>query len=273
MSKAITVILLCGFAGSVIAYGFVSGSNSRQRHLGRQQDDAMLGDKEVGTLLAAAAGAWRAARRAGSPSGAELASATEVVIVPAAKVRHLAHEPTPMRGDRGSLAQELQRELARVGCYDGQINGVWTTSTRQAMKVFLERVNAILPTTQPDGILLALIQGQRAKTCGTSCPSGQAPTDDGRCTPTAILSREAHQDQPKKATIATSAWSTTTTLAPMLPSAPLQGRMALAGPKAESTTDLVKTELVQPARERSPTARNSGRDWRSELWKRQQANR
>src|SRR6185436_9152491 len=75
MSKAITVILLCGFAGSVIAYGFVSGSNSRQRHLGRQQDDAMLGDKEVGTLLAAAAGAWRAARRAGSPSGAELASA------------------------------------------------------------------------------------------------------------------------------------------------------------------------------------------------------
>jgi peptidoglycan hydrolase-like protein with peptidoglycan-binding domain len=273
MSKAITLMLLCGLACSVIAYGFISGSNSHQRHPAPQQGDAMLGDKEVGTLLAAASGAWRAARRAGTPSGVERTSATEVVILPAAKVRHFALEPTPMRGDRGSLAQELQRELARVGCYDGQINGVWTTSTRQAMKAFLERVNATLPITQPDGILLALVQGQRVKICGASCPSGQALTEDGRCTPTAILSREAQKDHAKKAILVTSGWSTTTTVAPKLPSAPFEGQMALAGPKTESTANVVKAELVQPARERSPTAGNSGRDWRSELWKRQQANR
>jgi peptidoglycan hydrolase-like protein with peptidoglycan-binding domain len=262
MSKAITVILLCGFAGSVIAYGFVSGSNSRQRHLGRQQDDAMLGDKEVGTLLAAAAGAWRAARRAGSPSGAELASATEVVIVPAAKVRHLAHEPTPMRGDRGSLAQELQRELARVGCYDGQINGVWTTSTRQAMKAFLERVNATLPIHQPDGVLLALVQGQRVKICGASCPPDQTLADNGRCMPTAILSRAVPKE---KAILATSVWSTTTTVAPKPTSSPIEGQMALAGPKAENGADMVKTGPVQSARGRSPIAHG---DWRAELWRR-----
>jgi peptidoglycan hydrolase-like protein with peptidoglycan-binding domain len=178
-----------------------------------------------------------------------------------------------MPGDRGSLAQELQRELARVGCYDGQINGVWTASTRQAMKAFLERVNATLPVDQPDGVLLALVQGQRVKTCGTPCPSGQAFTEDGRCMPTAILSREAQKDHAKKATLATSGWSTTTTVAPKLPSVPLEGQMALAGPKAESTADVVKTEPVQPARARSPTAHHSGRDWRSELWKRQQAGR
>ena len=267
MSKAITLILVCGLAGSVIAYGFVSG-NSHQRHPAPQQGDA------GGTLLAAASGAWRAAPRAGTPSGAERTSVTEVVFVPAAKVRHFEQKPTPMPGDRGSLAEDLQRELARVGCYDGQINGVWTTSTRQAMKAFLERVNATLPITQPDGVLLALVQGQRVKTCGTSCPSGQTLTDGGRCVPTAILSREAHQDHPKKATVATSVWSTTTTLSPKLPSAPLEGRMALAGPKVESTADAVKAAPVQPAGSRSPTAHHSsGRDWRSELWKRQQAGR
>ena len=264
MSKAIVLVLVYGLAGSVIAYGFVSG-NSHQRHPAPRQGDATFADKEAGTLL----GAWRAAPRAGNLAGAERTSATDVFTVPAAKVRHFEQQPTP--GDRGSLAEDLQRELARVGCYDGQINGAWTTSTRQAMKAFLERVNATLPITQPDGVLLALVQGQRVKTCGTSCPSGQTLTDGGRCMPIAILSREARQDDPKKAIVATSAWSTTTTLAPKLPSAPLEGRMALAGPKLESTADAVKAAPVQPAGARS--AHSSGRDWRSELWKRQQAGR
>ena len=81
---------------------------------------------------------------------------------------------TPMPGDEGSLAQQLQRELARVGCYDGQINGVWTTSTRQAMKAFLARVNATLPIHQPDGILLALVQKstRRNLRCVMSVGSG-----------------------------------------------------------------------------------------------------
>jgi peptidoglycan hydrolase-like protein with peptidoglycan-binding domain len=173
----------------------------------------MLGDKEGGTLLAAGSAAWRAAPRANAPSGTERTFATEVVIVPAVKVPHFEQKTTPMPGDQGSLAQNLQRELARVGCYDGQINGVWTTSTRQAMKAFLERVNATLPIHQPAGVLLALVQGQRVTICGASCPSGQALADDGRCMPTAFLSREALKE-PKKAILATSSWSTTTALAP-----------------------------------------------------------
>jgi hypothetical protein len=149
-----------------------------------------------------------------------------------------------------------------VGCYDGQINGVWTNSTRQAMKAFLERVNATLPTNQPDGVLLTLVQGQRAEICGTSCPAGQGLADDGRCMPTAILPRGPQKD---KAILATPGWSTTTTVAPKLTSSPIEGQMALAGPKAEKSADIVKTEAVQSARGRSPIAHG---DWRSELWKR-----
>jgi peptidoglycan hydrolase-like protein with peptidoglycan-binding domain len=264
MGKTITLVLVCVLAGSVITYEFVSGSNPHQRQPAPHQGHAMLGDKEVGTLLASASGAWRATPRARTSSGAERASATEVVIVPAAKVPSFPQHTTSTPGDRGSLAQELQRELARVGCYDGEIHGVWTTSTRQAMKVFLERVNATLPINQPDGVLLALVRGQRVKTCGTSCPSGQTLVDDGRCVPTALLSREALKDQ-KKAILATTGWSTITTLAPTRPSSPIEGQMALAGPKPEN-----KAEPVQPARDRSPVTRHNGGsgDWRAALWRR-----
>ncbi|HEY7083226.1 MAG TPA: putative peptidoglycan binding domain-containing protein, partial [Hyphomicrobiaceae bacterium] len=44
--------------------------------------------------------------------------------------------------DRDSLARELQKELRRVGCYEGELNGVWTPATRRAMKTFTDRVNA-----------------------------------------------------------------------------------------------------------------------------------
>jgi peptidoglycan hydrolase-like protein with peptidoglycan-binding domain len=260
MGKAITLVLVCGLAGAVIAQGVVSRSKPHQA----PQHDG-VGDHEAGALLAAASAAWRPIPKV---APAERTFATEVAILPTGKVPFVAQKTAPMPGDQGSLTQDLQRELTRVGCYDGQINGVWTTSTRQAMKAFLERVNATLPIHQPDGILLALVQSQRVATCGASCPSGQGLTDDGRCIPTAILSREALKE-PKKAILATSSWSTTTTLAPNLTSSSIEGKMALAGPKAEGSAGVLKTEPIQPTRDRPPMPRLSGgRDWRSELWKR-----
>src|SRR5207244_1493690 len=41
---------------------------------------------------------------------------------------------TSLADDRVALGRELQRELARVGCYEGEINGTWTPATRKAMK-------------------------------------------------------------------------------------------------------------------------------------------
>ena len=85
------------------------------------------------------------------------------------------------------LAQHLQRELVRVGCYEGEVNGAWTPATRRAMKAFTDRVNATLPTDEPDFILLSLVQAAQGKVCGTACPVGEAPADDGRCMPNAVL--------------------------------------------------------------------------------------
>jgi hypothetical protein len=152
--------------------------------------------------------------------------------------------PTFLPGDRVGLARELQRELRRVGCYDAEVNGTWTPSSRRAMKAFTDRVNASLPVDQPDYILLKLVQGSSERVCGAGCPAGQGMAADGRCLPNAVIA-----NAPKKGSLtqpamsgnrpadhalpATSGWATTTTVATReMPVAP-EGRMALAGPGNE----------------------------------------
>jgi hypothetical protein len=108
-----------------------------------------------------------------------------VVLVPRAP---LGSSPTwgSPSSDRVPLAQQLQRELARVGCYEGEINGVWTPATRRALKAFMDRVNAALPTDTPDRIQLLLVEGARERVCGAACPAGETLTE-GRCVPNTVL--------------------------------------------------------------------------------------
>jgi hypothetical protein len=80
-----------------------------------------------------------------------------------------------------ALARELQRELKRVGCYMGEISGVWTPGSRLAMKTFVEHVNAALPVDKPDPVLLSLVQGYRERACGVpgvSAATGKEPPSD-----------------------------------------------------------------------------------------------
>jgi hypothetical protein len=88
--------------------------------------------------------------------------------------------------DRLPVTQQLQRELARVGCYDGEINGVWTPATRRALKAFMDRVNAALPIEAPDRIQLALVEAARERVCGVACPAGETLAE-GRCIPNVVL--------------------------------------------------------------------------------------
>jgi hypothetical protein len=151
---------------------------------------------------------------------------------------------TPLPTDRNMLARELQRELRRVGCYEGELNGAWTSSTRRAMQAFIDRANAALPVDEPDQVLLALVQAHKTKACGADCPPRQALNPEGRCVPIAIMaqrgkggrqvSANARREPVKEPTPAITAWSTTTTQEPAQPSTPYapDGRMALSGPGA-----------------------------------------
>jgi hypothetical protein len=92
--------------------------------------------------------------------------------------------------DGSGLVRELQHELRRAECYDGAINGTWTAPTREAMRTFVEQVNAKLPIDKPNHILLALLQGNPGQACG-SCPAGQEASGDSRCPPNAVVARAA----------------------------------------------------------------------------------
>jgi hypothetical protein len=107
--------------------------------------------------------------------------------VPAPAVAPRPIDPT----DRAVLARALQRELKRVGCYHGEITGVWTTSSRMAMKTFNERVNATLPVDNADPVLLSLVQGHRERACGTECRAGQTPAEGAACVPDAVAAKVA----------------------------------------------------------------------------------
>lgn len=86
--------------------------------------------------------------------------------------------PAPLPPDRDGLARELQRELQRVGCYDGDISGSWSAPSRRAMKAFTEAVNATLPVDQPDYILLRLVQQHRGRACGVTLAKATEPAPE-----------------------------------------------------------------------------------------------
>src|SRR5262249_14624938 len=152
--------------------------------------------------------------------------------------------------DRSQLARELQRELRRVGCYEGEINGGWTTSTKRAMKPFTERVNASLPIEEPDVVLLSLIQGQPDKVCAQPCPAGES-AEGGRCVPTAVAARKPVASAPAHdaAAPAIGGWSAT---APAASSAPLDGRMALSGPEDDEATAIAGAAAPSPPLHQRP---------------------
>ncbi len=102
--------------------------------------------------------------------------------------------------DAAGLARQLQRELTRVGCYSGEVNGVWTTSTRMAMKAVVDRVNSKLPIDAPDPILLSLVQSQRHEVCEGSCPAGQQMAGGAACVAKAATDR-THEPAPRDGSI------------------------------------------------------------------------
>ena len=74
-----------------------------------------------------------------------------------------------------SLTREIQRELKRVGCYDGQIDGKWAAQSRLAMKNFTDNASSNLPIDRPDYSLLRLAQAHHGKACDLAGSKGLLP--------------------------------------------------------------------------------------------------
>ncbi len=96
---------------------------------------------------------------------------------------------------REQLVRDIQYELKRAGCYDGEVHGSWNSGTKHAMQTFTQRVNASLPLEQPDYVLLTLLQSQKGQACGKGCPAGQVVADGGRCLPRAIVAQQLNSSR------------------------------------------------------------------------------
>lgn len=145
---------------------------------------------------------------------------------------------------RYKLVLKIQQELRRVGCYRGRIDGSWEYAIKNAMKEFTDHVNATLPLDQPDYIQLTLIQSQRDEVCGT-CPTGQSLAASGRCGGLPLTARTVaatpNEVLPWKAEALFKPVA-----APVLPSNPLPGRMAIGGPVPTSVDALQGAPTAAP---------------------------
>lgn len=171
---------------------------------------------------------------------------------------------------RDAIGRLLQKELRRVGCYSGELNGEWTTSTRRAMQSFIERVNATLPIDQPDGILLALVQGHPDKVCDVPCPAGQGLSRTSKCVPNAILAMTGRTKiavtTNKKSTPTTSGWTVKTTVAAGAPPTELPGDVARVDAAPAATPAPGPTQRRVAEKHWRPPSVRRERNWASALF-------
>lgn len=161
-------------------------------------------------------------------------------VIPNAAVHGTAAKTDARREplSRAALARDIQTELARVGCYLGEIDGVWGSGSKRAASLFMDRVNAALPMGEPDVFMLSLLRAQDDEVCGAACPQGQGLTASGRCVPSTILA-QAGKDRgaPGARTM------TTASLTPPPPRPVPYGRMGIGGPKPVETADAREAEV------------------------------
>jgi hypothetical protein len=117
---------------------------------------------------------------------------TTTILLPSGSTREDTKGASqPNDSEPARLVRDLQRELKRVGCYAHDIDGLWTSATRKAMRDFADRVNAALPVVRPDPPQLVLLRSHAEVVCRETCRVGGG-TDD-RClvsSPAAVESRK-----------------------------------------------------------------------------------
>jgi hypothetical protein len=200
------------------------------------------------------------------------------VVVTVAESRALPavpFEPRPsVSKDRVTMSRQLQTELKRVGCYHGDVTGVWTRESREAMRTFIDRANARLPIDEPDGIQLTLLRTYDGKVCGERCPAGQGLSHTGGCVPHAILALTSEVKRVPtaasapagRATPAIIGWTTSVAGAALIPPPETVPVEALAGPPAPVAAPTPTKAAKAGAAEKRRYAERGG-GWARNLFK------
>jgi uncharacterized caspase-like protein len=76
------------------------------------------------------------------------------------------------------LAKETQKELERVGCNPGEVNGQWGEKGQAALGRFIKYAKVVLPSDKPTPEALDTIAAQRVRICPLECREGQHAVGD-----------------------------------------------------------------------------------------------
>ncbi|TIL67164.1 caspase family protein [Mesorhizobium sp.] len=103
-----------------------------------------------------------------------------------ARLEHPNPEVQPERSSvdsdgSGELALSTQRELARIGCLTGQVDGKWGSASQKALNDYAKRQGIKLASVEPTGDLLKGLKAIRARVCPLLCADGMEARE-GRCT-------------------------------------------------------------------------------------------
>ena len=88
-----------------------------------------------------------------------------------------------------NIVRETQRELKRVGCYRGRIDGKWGRGSRKSLRKYVRRSGIIKSSrgryrtiaAKPTAGILNSLRKTARKICGRPCASGTMLSANGRC--------------------------------------------------------------------------------------------
>jgi hypothetical protein len=83
----------------------------------------------------------------------------------------------PLTG-KAALALDVQKELKRVGCYTGEVDGKWGDGARTALKDFATRAKITLSTDEPTQSALDFLSVSKEGTCSQGAKAKSASDDD-----------------------------------------------------------------------------------------------
>jgi Caspase domain len=94
------------------------------------------------------------------------------------------------------FAKEMQRQLGRVGCYPGDIDGKWGEKAKAALRKFIKFAKVAIGADQPSPEALDIISAQRVRICPLECNEGEHAVAD-KCVPKPKISPERSPPEKK----------------------------------------------------------------------------
>jgi hypothetical protein len=167
-----------------------------------KQTEALIQSREVAVKSAEqslataeqqAEEARRALERARSDQMAAARGGDAAYRVAAVATRPAAPKPpeTSTAGDDPRmLATQLQRELTRVGCDPGRIDGNWGAKGRAALSEFARLAKLALPIDEPTRVAVEAVEARRERVCRLTCDDDEVERD-GKCVTKSKRSRSA----------------------------------------------------------------------------------